>query len=502
MNDVRTTVQSTDAYRTFVRIVTAVRATVRRHPSAALAIGGFIAASLTVVAGGRVGTVKSVIPLTNWLGLMPKSPHQVGDYIPSVVMLFGIAVLVALWLVAIRTHHAGATGERHVWAIGAAWATPFAIGPPLLSNDVFTYAAQGLLMRNGLNPYEVGPSALGNVPAVAAVDPSWRSISSPYGPLASTIQHLAVAISGGDPLGATIVFRALGVVCLVAIGLLAAELAGSSRRMRALTMTVLNPLVLIHVVSGAHLDGVMCALLLGAVVAANRRHWAVAIVLAAAAGSVKAPAYLAVLAIIAVHQGGRGRVEWRRLARDASIGAASVVGFSLTVTDGWGWTRGLDAPALGHTSLAPATLVADMFRPIVRGASFDDLTTAGRITALLAATCIVAYLIATIEHRSLDATVGFGMLAVGVLSPVVYPWYLLGGVLCLIPTARGARRDWLIWVSAVGCLLNPLGFSSAITTALSTAAVAVCLAVIAPRVLRRRRAAKFSRGVDSLSAVG
>jgi len=119
-----------------------------------------------------------------------------------------------------------------------------------------------------------------------------------------------------------------------------------------------------------------------------------------------------------------------------------------------------------------------------------------------AAGCIVVYLVATADRRALDSTVGFGMLAVGVLSPVVYPWYLLGGVLCLIPTARGARRDWLIMLSAVGCLLNPPGFSSGITTALSATAVAVCLAVITPRVLQRRRAERRDTRRDSLSAVG
>jgi hypothetical protein len=479
-----------DLARTALRALDVTRDGIRARPSISLAVAGFLAASLTVVAGGRIGTVKSVIPLTTWMGLLSRNGYRSSDLLPGSLALAGVAALLGLWLLALRLNHSGTTTEARVWWIAGAWSLPFVIGPPLLSNDVFSYAAEGLLVRNGFDPYSVGPAALGNVPAVAAVDPSWRSVPSPYGPLATTVQHLAIAISGGNPLGATLVFRALGVVCLVAIGLLAAELAGG-RRVQALTITVLNPLLLLHIVSAAHLDGVMCALLLAAVVVANQRKWVLGLVLAAAAGSIKAPGFTAVLAIIAVHvQGYRGRLAWRTGLRDTGVAGLAILIFSVLVGNGWGWIHALNTPALGHTSLAPASLVADMFSPIVEAASFDDLAAGGRITALVAAGCIVAYLTLTAQHRALDRTAGFGLLAVGLLSPVVYPWYLLGGVVCLAPTARGALRDWLVLLSAVGCLLSPPGFTSRMSTNLSIAAVAVSLAVMAPRVVGRRRAAR------------
>src|SRR5439155_24014875 len=181
----------TDPARTALRALGSVRAAVTARPALSLGIAGFAAATLTVVAGGRVGTVKSVIPLTTWLGLLAPNGHRSGDYLPGTLMLVGIVALVLLWLLAIRLHGTGSTAEGRLWWISGAWAAPFVIGPPLLSNDVFTYAAQGLLLRSGLDPCSVGPSALGDVHAVAAVDPSWRSVPSPYGPLASTMQHLA-----------------------------------------------------------------------------------------------------------------------------------------------------------------------------------------------------------------------------------------------------------------------------------------------------------------------
>lgn len=476
--------------RIALRVLPYARETLRARPAVALAIAGFAAASLVVVAGGRVGTVKSIIPLTDWMGLLSVQGRRNGDYRPGALMLAGIIALIGLWIVAIRLPPAGSRSERRVWWIAGAWSAPFVVGPPMLSNDVWTYAAQGLMLRGGLDPYSAGPSALGNVHAVAAVDPSWRSVPSPYGPLATTVQHLAIAISGGSPLGAAIVFRALGVACFIAIGVLAADLAGP-RRVQALTLTLLNPLLLLHVVSGAHLEGVMVALLLGAIVAAHQRRWLVAIVLACAAGSVKAPAFIAVLAIIAMHhQGLRGWHAWRITARDVAIAVASILGLTVMVHDGWGWLHALNTPMLGHTPLAPASLIGDMYAPIVEAASFDDLAAGGRITTMFAAVCVVIYLTATSRQRALAHTIGYGLLAVGLLGPVVYPWYLLWSVICLAPTAREGRRDRIVLISAVACVLNPPGFTSTISTNLTLIALAITTTVfVAQLISRRRRAA-------------
>src|SRR5437773_2551986 len=40
------------------------------HPTIGYALAGFAAATLTVVAGGRTGTVRVTIPLTSWFGLL------------------------------------------------------------------------------------------------------------------------------------------------------------------------------------------------------------------------------------------------------------------------------------------------------------------------------------------------------------------------------------------------------------------------------------------------
>jgi hypothetical protein len=53
--------------------------------------------------------------------------------------------------------------------------------------------------------------------------------AQPLWTLATTVHHLTIAISGASPVGAAIGSRALGVAGFIAIGLLAADLAGSRR---------------------------------------------------------------------------------------------------------------------------------------------------------------------------------------------------------------------------------------------------------------------------------
>src|SRR5579885_1785959 len=103
-----------DLARIAVRALDRGRATVRAHPSLSLGAAGFAAATVTMIAGGRIGTTGSVIPLTSWFGLLSRNAGH-SSLVPACFMLAGVAVLLVLWLVAIRTHHAGRVSERGVW---------------------------------------------------------------------------------------------------------------------------------------------------------------------------------------------------------------------------------------------------------------------------------------------------------------------------------------------------------------------------------------------------
>jgi len=457
------------------------------RPVLMLSIGGFVASGTVVFAGGRIGAAPAALPLTSWFGLLAHAGYTVTNLIPGLLMIAGIAALAALWLVALSL--ARTLGERGVWTIATVWAVPFVIGPPLLSTDVYSYAAHGLLARAGLSPYHHAPSALAGQAIVNAIDPNWRSTPSTGGPLSTAIEHLLVEVSAGNPLGAVLLLRALAVVCAVAIGRLAADLAGRRRAAEAVAITALNPAMLLYVVSGAHFEGLFVALLLGALVRAGQRRWILAIVLACAAAGVKPIGLIAVVAILATHAiGHRPHIAWRTAARELALAVGALAVCALVVPYGLGWVGNLGSVTHERTRFAPANLVSDAISPIVPGASFDDLAAGGRVATVLAAVTAVCYLFVTMRNRPLDRTVGFALLAVGVLGPVLYPWFLLWGLPCIAATARRVWRDWVVALSVAACVLTPAGFATRTGTLVTGVGLAVVAAALAARLLARRRA--------------
>ena len=462
-----------------------------RRPSAPLAIVGFVGAGVTVVAGGRIGAAHDALPLTRWLGLLAPASYQIENAIPGTVMLIGIAALVSAWMLAVELCRRGRIGERNLWLVATAWATPFVIGPPVLSTDAYTSTAHGLLIRAGLDPYRYAPDVLNKPHVINAIDPSWRGSVSTGGPVATFLEHLAVAITGGHPVATVIALRVFAVFSAVAIGLLAGALGGAvgSRRVTAIGLTAANPAVLLYVVSACHLDGAMIALLLGALVCANTNRWTLAVVLACLAAGIKPIAFVAVPAMIAAHAiGQRRQFAWRIAARDTAVAVATLVAATLVVNDGIGWLRNVDVITHEHTTFAPASIVSDLLSAVIPGSSYDDLAVGGRIAALLAAATAISYLLVTVLERPLERTVGYALLAIGLLAPVLYPWYLLWGVCCLAPSATRVRRDWVLALSALACVLTPAGLGDRSAEWVTIVAAALLGGGLIARGSVRRRA--------------
>ncbi len=467
------------------------RERIARRPLVLLCVGGFAAASLTMFAGARIGAAPAALPLDTWLGLLPRAGYEVSDLVPGLSMLAGIAVLCGLWLLIVLAARGRRLDEAQLWTLAASWSFPFVLGPPLLSTDVFGYVAHGLLARNQLNPYHHGPSALGDSILVNAIDPTWRSAASTQGPLGSALEHLLVIVGADNPLAAVLLFRALAVASVVAIGQLAAELAGH-RRASAIAVTVLNPLTLLYLVSAAHLDALFVALVLASLVAAAQRRWTRALLLVCIAAGLKPIGLVAVVAVVVAHSARQQPgFAWRVALRDATVALAALIASVLSVPYGLGWAANLGTVTREHTPFAPASVVSDVISVIVTSASFDDLATGGRLSLVLAGATAVAYLLVTVRARPLEHTVGYALLALGLCGPVLYPWFLSWGVLVLAPTAIRARRDWVLALSVAACVLAPAGFVQHTAERVSLAALALigaalfaCLAARRERSLR------------------
>jgi hypothetical protein len=464
-----------------------------KHPLTSLAVGGFLLSAVVVVSGGRVGTNPATTPLTHWLGLLPDNGTG-DDRAAGAIMFAAIVTLLVLWLVAVARLRQGACSERQAWTLAGIWSVPFAVGPPVLSGDLYTYVGQGLLARSGADPYAVGPAHLGDNAIVAAIDPARRGTASTSGALGTLVEHLAVSISGGHAFAALLVLRVLGIACVVVIAMLAAELAGPYR-VPAIALTALNPALTLFVLSSFHLDGLVAALILGTLVATAQRRRVLAVVLAAAAGAIK-PAVLPVLPVVVfAHCAGlRRRSMWRIAARDVAAAVVSLAVFTLVVPDGLGWRHNVSTVTLDHTPFAPASIVSNVVRPIVSAASEDDLAIGGRIAVILAAIGIVLYLLVSVRRRPLNRTVGYVLLTVGACSPVLYPWSLVAGICALAPSAEGVRRDWVLALSCAACVLVPVGMREGVAHEISLIALLVIALGLLLELRRRQREQSVSGG--------
>jgi alpha-1,6-mannosyltransferase len=136
----------------------------------------------------------------------------------------------------------------------------------MFTQDIYSYIANGNIVRQGLDPYSGGPvDILGSSNELARSVPFiWAHSPSPYGPVSlglaaviSTItnDHIALAVLG---------HRILSLLGIIAC---AWALVHLSRRCKvapqaALWLGVLNPLTILHLVAGIHNESVLLGLLL------------------------------------------------------------------------------------------------------------------------------------------------------------------------------------------------------------------------------------------------
>jgi hypothetical protein len=161
---------------------------------------------------------------------------------------------------------ARALGARAVWVAIVAAVALFALAPPLLSQDAFSYISYARMSEvHGVNPYDVAPIAL---PADAAFRyVGWVLAPSAYGPLFSIATRPLGLV--GVP-AALWTWKAAVALCVLGLALVTGKVA--RRRgvdpLAAAAFVALNPVVLVDVVGGAHNDAPAMLLAMAGVLAA------------------------------------------------------------------------------------------------------------------------------------------------------------------------------------------------------------------------------------------
>ena len=321
---------------------------------------------------------------------------------------------------------------RVLWAAIVAFVALFTLAPPLLSLDVFSYVSYARLEGlHGLNPYEFGPSSAPGDPSLAFVE-DWRESVSVYGPLFTILTLPLAELSLGVAVWA---LKAVAGASLLATALIVGRLA-AARGIDpgfAAAVVALNPLVLVHVVGGAHNDALMAALALFAVasILCGRRLLGGAGLIAAAA--VKASAALvAPFALIGKEGGGR-------LLAGIALAALMLAGIGLLA---FGSSVDEAAKVVGQNqSIATrASLPGTISRELDLG--IDAVRTASLALLAISLAGLLAW---TARGADWVRAAGWGSLALLLATTYLTPWYVIWS----LPLAAISRDRLLIGSSVV-----------------------------------------------------
>ncbi len=370
-----------------------------------------------------------------WMG------EGVGRFVATVLLIAGLGLLVDAWL-RMRPRD----GRRVPSLAWVFWSLPVLLAPPLFSRDAYSYAAQGLIVQRGLDPYAYGPYW---VPGQFAdqVDPMWLLTPAPYGPLALQVQHAVVAVAGDNAYLAAVLMR---LPALAAVALLAWTLPRLAKRFgvnpsQALWLAVLNPLVIMHFVGGAHGDAIMVSLVVLALYVASLGRFWVGAALIAAAATYKQTGALALIGVIGMAMQADGTAGLGPSARLRSLLRHGLRLTLVTITTfaaitaltglGWGWTSNLSVPASLRSLIAPPTFVGASIEWLMNLAGMPLATAAVAVPiaqsiGLLLGLVSIAVIVWRVTPRKPVLAAAGALLALVASGPVIHPWYLLwGGVL-------------------------------------------------------------------------
>ncbi|MFR9799529.1 polyprenol phosphomannose-dependent alpha 1,6 mannosyltransferase MptB [Streptomyces sp. MS06] len=357
---------------------------------------------------------------------------------------FGVVLLIAAWASLGRlVHGAGPPSPRALLRVLAAWAAPLLLAPPLFSRDVYSYLAQGAMVDAHLDVYTHGPALLGG-PLAEQVAPVWRHTAAPYGPVfLAAASELSALTRGELPAG----LLGMRLLALLGLALMAAVLPPLARRSggepsAALWLGALNPLVLLHLVAGAHNDALMLGLLgLGLVAALGGRPLPAAVLVTLAA-LVKAPAALGLAAVL-VLQVRSGRSPLRAALTTGATAAGTTVAATLVAGTGYGWVRALDTP-VSPGNWAPTSLLGRVTAALLIrvGSDLAPLAVPAWHLAGLALTAALLLGLWRRLHLRPVYALGLSLAAVAALGPAIRPWYALWGLFLIAAAApsAGARH--------------------------------------------------------------
>jgi hypothetical protein len=329
-----------------------------------------------------------------------------------------------------------------------------------------------------------------------------------------------VVATGHDPAAAVWMFRVVALVGVVLAGIGVVQIArccGVSDTV-ALSVGIVNPLVIIYLIGGSHNDALMMGFLtLGVAAALRHKRWA-AIILLALATAIKLPAAAALLFVGWYFAGSRAPLR-KKVAETVKVVApamAIIAGFCLLFGVGIGWITALQSTGKVMDTFSVMTMLgyfaSDGTNLLVESRTNPEvLVTPVRMVGVLISGLISLVLLAKMGKVTLPRAIGFSMLAVVVLGPVMWPWYLPAGFALIAAAGVGRYRPSylvvvvastaLVWPTSVDPIYQLVEYQRILSFSVIVL-IAVCAFVAQKWAVRRevRRAIRHRRAAVALEA--
>lgn len=392
---------------------------------------GLAGTAVLAAGGGTAGA----LPVRDLL-----APSSAEAALGLIGVYFGVVLLIAAWALLGRLLLGGEPPTpRALLVTLAVWAVPLLLAPPLFSRDVYSYLAQGAMVDAHMDVYAHGPAHLGG-PLAEEVAPLWQHTGAPYGPVFLALASALSALTSGElPAG----LFGMRVVALLGVALMAAALPRLARHSgadpaAALWLGALNPLVLLHLVAGAHNDAVMLGLLGLGLVAALGRRPVLGAVLVTLAALVKAPAVLGLAAVV-VLQVRAGHRPAKAVLTTTAAAAATTVAATTVAGTGYGWIGALNTP-VSPQNWALTSLLGRATRALLEGLGSDLAplaVPAWHAFGIVIAVVAIAVIWLRLRLRPVYA-LGLSLAAVAAFGPAIRPWYALWGLFLIAAAAPSA----------------------------------------------------------------
>ncbi len=357
-----------------------------------------------------------------------------GLVISSLVLWSGVLVMLAAWVwLGRRLFDGRPTSEYTIIATTGFWLLPMLLSVPLFSRDAYSYLAQGALLRDGFDPYVVGPIENPNV-LLDNVSSVWTTTTAPYGPAFILIAKFVTVVVGDDMVAGTVLLRLCmlpGLALLIWAAPRVARHIGANGAV-ALWICVLNPLVIIHLIGGVHNEMLMVGLMMAgiALIFAGRNITGCALI--AVAVAIKATAILALPFMVWVwvrHLGGNRLRAFILAGVTALVTFVAVFGaLSGLAGVGLGWLTALQGSVRIINWLTVPTALTNLTDAALGSVLPVDFYALLRVARLVGVGIILVSLPLLwwrFRHTDREALQGiaWAMLVVVLFVPAALPWY-------------------------------------------------------------------------------